>query len=72
MKNSSPEYVDDHVVMALAHAARLGMDRDGAEDYVRNRLVAISDSFPSADDLEREHSRRKLDRVMKLLNDPKD
>lgn len=62
-------YVDAHVLMALRGAEKLGMDRDAAEDYVRDRLVAVSDSFPSAEELEAEDSRRKIARLSSLIYD---
>lgn len=60
-------YADDHLIMALAAAEHLTSDRQTAEDYVRDRLVAISDSWPTHDDLVTEETRRRMTRLRDVL-----
>lgn len=66
-------YVDDHLVMALRAAAVLytnldpRTDRQLAEDYLRDRLVAISDSYPTLPELATTEARRKMDRLRRSL-----
>lgn len=44
--------LDDLIVAALILASDLSHgDRDAAEDLVRNRLVAMSDSYPTRPEL---------------------
>lgn len=61
------EAVDRHIVLALHIAESMGMSRDDAEYYVRNRLVAISDAFPSPEELSSEKSRRVLALLQKTV-----
>lgn len=52
--------VDRHVVFALDEAMKLGMGRDDAEYYIKNRLVTLSDRFTTPESLEAERSRRVM------------
>lgn len=61
------QYVDDHIIMALVGAEYLHPDRDTAEDYVRDRLVAMSDSWPERKPLESEDSRRRMSRLGRAI-----
>lgn len=63
-------YVDDHLIMALVGAHALGHDRQTAEDYLRDRLAAISDTWQTAQELEREEARRRSDRLRRVLSLP--
>lgn len=61
-------YVDNHVVMALQGAEQIMFgDRQRAEDYVRDRLVAVSDTFPDADALDRERRRASSERILRAI-----
>lgn len=51
--------IDFHLIYALCEAEKLGMTREDAEYYVRNRLVAMSDTFTTAEALNDERSRRQ-------------
>lgn len=61
------EYLDDHLLMALDAAERLHPDRQDAEDYVRDRLVALSDTFATAPEVRAEERRRRMDRLRAML-----
>lgn len=61
------EFVDDHLILALQAADLVCGDRQVAEDYVRNRLVAISDSYDKAT-LAGESSRRRMARLRQALS----
>lgn len=60
-------YVDTHVVMALEAADMLTGSRDLAEDYVRDRLVAASDTWPDASSLAAERHRATFTRLRAML-----
>lgn len=62
------DYLDSHLIMALNAADHLHHgDRQEAEDYVRNRLVALSDSWPEPLALEAEDSRRRMNRLARSI-----
>lgn len=62
-------YVDDHLLMALDAAERLHPDRQDAEDYLRNRLVALSDTFTDVASVRTEERRRRMDRLRQRLSE---
>ncbi len=62
------EYVDDHLLMALNAADMLHPgDRQSAEDYLRDRIAAISDSWPDSNALEGEERTRRLARLRNAI-----
>ena len=61
------EYVDDHLIMALNGADHLSSDRQTAEDYIRDRLVALADTYPTTAALATEESRRRMDRLRRAI-----
>ncbi len=60
------EFADDHLILALTAADMLHGDRQAAEDFLRDRLVTISDSWDKTE-LVAEDSRRKRDRLHALI-----
>lgn len=62
------EYVDDHLIIALAAADYLLGSRDTAEDHVRDRLAALSDTFPNPESLAAEE-RRRHDRLVRVVGE---
>lgn len=66
------DFVDDHLLTALGAAEHIQPDRQTAEDYVRDRLVALSDSFPDRVRLEAETHRRRMDRLRRAIGLPSD
>lgn len=62
--------VDSHVLMALAAALELYGDRQLAEDYVRNRLVWASDTWPDVVELRAELSRQRVERLAQAIGLP--
>lgn len=62
-------YLDNHVVMALRAADILSSDRQTAEDLVRDRLVALSDTFQSPEELWTEERRRVRERLLNMLKE---
>jgi len=60
-------FVDDHLVMALSAADLLHGHRQYAEDYLRDRLVALSDEFRDANRLAAEGDRRRVARLADAL-----
>jgi hypothetical protein len=61
-------FIDDHIIMALVAGDTLyAGERYSAEDYLRDRLVAISDSWDTTEGLEAEHNRRRNHRMMNML-----
>lgn len=62
------EYVDDHIVTALNAADLLHHGaRFTAEDFIRDRLIAISDSWPDQNDLAAEEARRRGARLRAII-----
>lgn len=57
------DFADNHLLMALEAADWLQPDRQLAEDYVRDRLVALSDTYPEAVGLAAENRRRTMARL---------
>jgi hypothetical protein len=60
-------YADDHLIMALEACDLIHVTRQDAEDYLRDRLAAISDTWPTADELTRERKYRANKRVLGAL-----
>lgn len=68
------EYVDTHILMALNGADLLnggthGRARQAAEDYLRDRLVALSDTYPTRIEVAAENARRTSARLIALLSE---
>lgn len=63
------EFIDGHVIMALVAAERTHGERQAAEDYLRDRLVALSDSWPDSAALAAEDSRRRMERLRRSVAD---
>lgn len=63
------EFIDGHVIMALVAAERTQGERQAAEDYLRDRLVALSDSWPDSAALVTEDSRRRMERLRRSAHD---
>lgn len=57
------EFIDDHLIMALTGADLLNGARQDAEDYIRDRLVALSDSWDTPEELTAEDARRRMARL---------
>ena len=65
------EFIDEHIISALNAAHWLypiGDSRAEAEDYVRNRLVALSDSWNTRESLSAEESRLRLARIRRAIS----
>lgn len=60
-------FVDDHLLMALIASERLSYSRQAGEDYLRDRIVAVSDSFPTLEAAEKEDSRRRMLRLGRAI-----
>lgn len=62
------QFIDSHLIMALVAGDTLyAGDRQQAEDYLRDRLVAVSDSWDTPAALEAEHRHRRDQRIMRML-----
>lgn len=61
------EFIDNHIIMALDAAAYLHPERQDAEDYLRDRLVAVSDTWTTTEALRQEDRRRRTDRLMRAI-----
>lgn len=62
------EFVDDHLIMALLASDHLHpLDRQQAEDYLRDRLVAIADTWTTPGALTDEDGRRRMGRLRAML-----
>jgi len=60
-------YLDDHLLMALDAAQRIHAAQQDAEDYLRDRLVALSDTYPDHHAVQAEVSRRQMARLRDML-----
>jgi hypothetical protein len=62
------EYLDDHLLMAMEAAYALGNPPFAVEDLIRDRLVALADTYTDEAAVHTESRRRTNNRLRDLLS----
>ena len=60
-------YLDDHLLLAMEAAYLLTDAPFAMEDLIRDRLVALADTYTDYDQVSRESSRRRNVRMLAVL-----